>query len=131
MHHLDRLARLNQRNGPRKSGERGDDTAMHHKPEKTCSQDEQYQRSYQPMLKIRERSKGDICRTLHYYSPTFLRYRYVAVKPITGFTVCDEIASLSLKRIMRSKYEIIIVFREIEKCKNPLGRCYCLSHVID
>ncbi len=63
------------------------------------------------MLKIRERGKGNICRTLHYYSPTFLRYRDVAVEPITGLTMCDEIAGLSLKRIMSSKYETIIVFR--------------------
>jgi hypothetical protein len=63
------------------------------------------------MLKIRERGKGNICRTLHDYSPTFLRYRYVAVEPIPGLAVCDEIASLPLKRIMSSKYETIIVFR--------------------
>src|SRR5712692_4448660 len=72
MHHLHRLVRLNLRNGFRKSGEGGDNTTMHHKPEKTCTQNEQRQRSYQPMLEIRERGKSTVCRTLYYYSPTFL-----------------------------------------------------------
>src|SRR5579864_1869925 len=84
MHYLDRMTWLNLRNAFRKPGKRGDDTTMHHKPEKTCTQDEQCQGSYQPMLKIRENSKSNICRTLHHHSPTYLRYRNVAVEPITG-----------------------------------------------
>src|SRR5215469_839621 len=111
MHHLDRLIRLNQRNCLRKSGERGDDTAMHHEPEKAGTQDEQCQCSYQPTLKIRECGKGNSCRTLHDDSPTFLRYRDVTVEPIAGLTVCDEIAGLSLKRIASCKCETVIVFR--------------------
>src|SRR5258708_37679748 len=76
MHHLDRLVWLNQRNGLHKSGERGDDTVMHHKPEKTCTQDDQCQCNYQPMLKISECSKGNICRTLNHHRPASLWNRY-------------------------------------------------------
>src|ERR1700730_14584928 len=104
---------------------------MHHKPEKTGPQDQQCQRGYQPMLKICQRGKSNICRTLHHDSPTLLRYRHIAVKPITARIVCDEIASLSLQRIMRSSDETIIVFREIEKCKNPFGCGYRLPYVVD
>src|SRR5215467_15537004 len=111
IHHLDRMTWLNLRNSFRKPRKRGNDTAMHHKPEKTCAQDEQCQGNYQPMLKIRQHSKSNICRTLHYHSPTYLQYRNVAVEPITGLAMCNEIASLSLKRLMGSLYEAIIVFR--------------------
>ncbi len=104
---------------------------MHHKPEKGCAHDEQRQRSHQPMLKIREDGKRNICWTLHHHSPPYLRYGNVAVEPIAGLRVCDEIASPSLKSVMRSKDEAIIIFREIEKGENPLGRGYCIPHVID
>src|SRR5260370_36139932 len=121
---LIRLLRWNLRNGFRQPGQRGDDAAMHHEPEKGGAQEEQRQRGYQPMLKIRERGKSNICWTLHHHSPPYLRYGNVAVEPIAGLRARDEIASPSLKSVMRSKDEAIIIFRAIEKGENPLGRGY-------
>src|SRR5450759_880558 len=99
---------------------------MHHEPEKACAQDKQRQRSYQPVLKIRKYGKSNVCWTLHHHSPTYLRYGNVAVEPIAGLRARDEIAGRSLKGIMRSTDETIIIFREIEKGENPIGRGYRL-----
>src|ERR1700687_6192177 len=79
MYALDGLVRSNKRNSPCESGERGNNSAMHHKPEKTCAQEKQSQSSYQSVLEIRERGKGNIGWTLHDYGPACLRNWEIAV----------------------------------------------------
>src|SRR5579863_7583306 len=89
VHDLDRLIWLYKCRGFRESGQRGDDTPVHHNPEKNGSHQQQYQRRYQAMLKFRERGKGDICRSLNDYCPAFLWYWNIAVEPITGLAMCN------------------------------------------